>query len=71
MLFVKTQVVEHVLHKSSCFTTEKKQRLENKLEGLKKQGKKKKQDTRTIAKAKARGIVGALNSKDNKLKSKL
>ena len=72
MLFVKTQVVERVLQKSSHLAAKRKQRLKNKLEGSKRQRKKRKQKARTIAKeAESRGILRAPNSRDNKLKSKL
>jgi hypothetical protein len=35
LLFMKTQVIECALRKGSCLAVERKQRLENKLEGLK------------------------------------
>ena len=63
-----------MLHKSSCFATKKKQRLKNKLKGLKRQRKKRKQEARTVVKgvqARAKDTLKALNSKGNKLESKL
>ena len=61
-----------MLRKGSCLVAKRKQRLKNKLKGLKRQGKRKKQVARTIVKkAKGKGILRAFNSKDNKLESKL
>jgi hypothetical protein len=42
LLFIKMQAAEYMLYKGSCLTTERKQRLENKLESPKRQGKKRK-----------------------------
>jgi len=69
---VKTQVAERTPQKGSRLATKRKQRLENELEGSKRQGKRRKQVAETMAKeAKGKGILRALDSKDNKLKSKL
>jgi len=72
LLFVKTQVAERVLQKGSRLAAKRKRRLENKLEGSKRQGKRRKQVVGTIVKeAEGRSILGALDSKDDKPESEL
>ena len=67
---MKTQVAERTLRKSSRLTAERKRKLENEPEGSKRQGKRRKQEVGTMAQE-AEGALGAPNSRDDKLESKL
>ena len=63
-----------MLRKGSCLATKRKRRLRNKLEGSKRQGKRRKQEAGTVVEevqVRAKDTPRALNSKGNKLESKL
>jgi len=75
LLFVKTQVAERAPRKGSRLAAERKRRLENGLEGSKRQGKRRKQEAGTVAveeaQAQAEGALGALNGGDDEPESEL
>jgi hypothetical protein len=83
LLFVKTQVAERAPRKGSRLATEKKRKLEEEAEGLKKRRRRKNQEARTIAErgteaeaeveAEAEELEGleALNGGDKEPKSEL
>jgi hypothetical protein len=62
LLFVKTQVAERAPRKGSCLAAERKRRLENELEGSKRQGKRRKQEAGTVAEEAQAGAEGALRA---------
>jgi hypothetical protein len=69
LLFIKTQVAERAPRKGSRLATERKRRLENEPEGLKRQVKRRKQEAETVAEeaeAQAQGAPGAPDSGDDK-----
>src|SRR5436305_14908660 len=72
LLFVKTQVAERAPRKGSRITAERKRRLENEPEGLKRQGKRRRQEAGTVAEeAQAQHVLGAPDSRDDEPESEL
>jgi len=69
------QVAERAPRKGSRLAAERKWRLENGLDGSKRQGKRRKQEAGTVAaeeaQVQAEGALGAPNSRDDELESEL